>query len=369
VPEKIKMKIAKLMKETIVLSCLFAASNIFSTAIAGEVEWQKYSRSGAAALQEGNFGLAERMFKLAVKESEGLVPQDLRVAGSLTNLGVLYVARNQPLKAQPLFEKAISIKQNCLGGQDPEVIMSVGKLCQFYIVHGQMNRAEPLIVKLNSFGESVILPRQDNPAEDLDMAILFDNLGASLKSANKLALAEDLFKTALAIREKTLPPEHAALASSYEHLAKTYLMENKFSLAEPFFKRALDVSIKAQGEQNAASLAKLDEYADCYARAGDVKVADQLFKKEVAIAEKAYGKQSTLSANAHLALGTFLLKQGRYSEAATNLGHALTVFEKTNGPQHLSLAPILDSYSEALEKSNRKLEAKKLAARARDIRG
>jgi tetratricopeptide (TPR) repeat protein len=129
------------------------------------------------------------------------------------------------------------------------------------------------------------------------------------------------------------------------------------------------VSIKAQGEHNSSSLAKLDEFADCYARAGEPKEAEALFKKEVTIAEKAYGKQSTLSANAHLALGAFLLKQGRCAEAATNLGQALTVLEKMNGPQHQSLAPILDSYSEALDKSNRKIEARKLAARAKDIRG
>lgn len=363
------MKIVNSTEGKLLAFCLIAVGMCNQASYAGEAEWQKYSRSGATALQEGDFGKAERMFKSALKESEEFVPQDLRVAGSLTNLGVLYVARNQPLKAQPLFEKAIAIKQSCLGGQDPEVITSVGKLCQFYITHGQMNRAEPLIVKLNSFGQTVILPRTENAADDLDMAILFDNLGASLKSANKLALAESLFKTSLAIREKTLPPEHAALASSYEHLAKTYLAESKFSLAEPYFKKALDVSVKAQGEQNPASLAKLDEYADCFAKAGDTKQADELFKKEVSLAEKAYGKGSTLSANAHLALGTFQLKLGRCTEAASNLGQALSVYEKANGPLHLSLAPILDSYSEALDKSNRKAEARKLAARARDIRG
>ncbi len=85
--------------------------------------------------------------------------------------------------------------------------------------------------------------------------------------------------------------------------------------------------------------------------------------------KKAYGKKSLPAANAYLALGNLCLKQGHSEEAANYFSEALDIFEKINGPQHISLPPIMDSYAEALDKSNHQAEAKKLIARAKAIRG
>src|ERR1700716_3232204 len=112
--------------------CLTSLVSV-SAAVAGEIEWQKYSTEGAKAYDLANWGQAERMFKLALKEAEHFGDKDLRLASSLTNLGVLYNFRAQPGKAEPLFERAIAVKQNALGPENPEVVASVGKLCQFYL--------------------------------------------------------------------------------------------------------------------------------------------------------------------------------------------------------------------------------------------
>ncbi len=371
---------------------------------AGETEWKKYSRQGATAYEQANWGQAERMFKLALKEAEPFGAKDLRLASSLTNLGVLYNFRNQPAKAAPLFERAIAVKQAALGPENPEVIASVGKLCQFYLAHHDTAKADPLAAKLIAFGQKIVSDRQQVNSsfaklsdfyqshheledaevlvkqaqdqtqksaanQDLEFAVVLDGLGESFKSDNRLALAEQLYANALSIREQSLPATHMALAASCEHLAKLYLQQNKYTQAEPLFKRALDISIKNFGDQKPESLARIDSLATCYWKSGKSKDAETLFRREAEIARTNYGKDSLYTANADLALGSFLLKQGRCAEAATCLGQALSIFEKVNGPQHLSLSPILDSYAEALDRSNRKNEARKLAARAKAIRG
>jgi hypothetical protein len=64
-----------------------------------------------------------------------------------------------------------------------------------------------------------------------------------------------------------------------------------------------------------------------------------------------------------------LVKQGRYGEAVPYYSRALKIQESLSGPQSASLSTLLESYAYALSKSNRGGEAKKLAARAKSIRG
>ncbi len=275
----------------------------------------------ATAFAAANYGQAERMFKLSIKEAEAFGPKDLRLAASLTNLGVLYSLRDQRAQAAQLFERAIAIKQAALGPENPEVIASVGKICQFYLAHGELDKAQPLVDKLNAFAQKVIRDRQQinisfqrlstfyhlhqelkdaelllkqakeqtqkmTANEDLEFAVVLDGLGQSFKAENKLADAEQLYTNALAIREQSLPKTHAALSESLSHLAKLYSAQGKYDQAEPLFKRAMEITTKALGEEKPESLARIDDLASCYAHAGNNRDAEALFRHEGDLAEK-----------------------------------------------------------------------------------
>jgi hypothetical protein len=68
-------------------------------------------------------------------------------------------------------------------------------------------------------------------------------------------------------------------------------------------------------------------------------------------------------------LGNLLAKEGHYQETAPLLGRALKLSEKINGPEHISLSAILDTYADVLDKTKHHSEASKLHARAKAIRG
>ncbi len=381
--------------------CIFSAN---SPCLASEAEWTKDCQLGKSAYEQCNWGQAERYFKAAIKEAEAFGPSDVRLANSLTNLGVLYNCRGQTAKAAPVFERAIAIKQAALGPENSDVVDSVGRLCQFYIAHNDYSKAEPIASKLALFAQKSVKDRRAidssfsklrefyaNHAEfkdaetlfkkteeetrktgsnlDLEFAVLLDGLGESFKSSNKLPLADKLCSSALAIREVSLPPTHAAIAASLRHLAGLYILEGKSSLAEPLIKRSVQIYTKTFGPQKSDTLAAQEELASCFLQEGKLKEAEEQYRQQVTSAQEAFGKQSKQSLNANLALASFLMKAGRPSEAAAYFDRALNISEKTNGPDHASLPPILESYAEALEKSNRKAEAKKYLARAKAIRG
>jgi tetratricopeptide (TPR) repeat protein len=373
-------------------------------AFGGEEEWTKYSTEGARAYEQANWGQAERSFKQALKEAEGFGDKDLRLASSLTNLGVLYNFRGQSAKAEPLFERAIAIKQKAMGADNPEVVASVGKMCHFYLKAGNGAKADALSNKILAYADKMMKDRTNvsssfsklsafyqshkelESAEvlvkqaqemtekrgtegDLELATLLDGLGGSYAGAGKLAYGEQFYRRSLQIREAILSPSHIAIASSCENLAKLYLQQGKAAQAEPLYRRALEISRKVLGEQKPETLTRTDNLAQCLIKMGNPQEAESLYHHGLEVFEKAYGKNSGYLLSCQLALSSLLAKQGRYAEAAPLLSDAVKVSEKLNGPQHASLSPILDSYADVLEKTNHKSEAAKMRGRAKAIRG
>lgn len=373
-------------------------------ALAGEAEWQKYSADGAKAYEQANWGAAERSFKLALKEADSFGDKDLRLASSLTNLGVLYNYRSQPAKAEPLFERAIAIKQKALGPDNPEVISAVGKMAHFYLKSGNYAKADALSSKILAYADKMLrdrtaisqsfsklssfyqshrelenaeilvkqaqeLTEKRGTEGDLDLATLLDGLGGSYSGAGKIAFAEQFYKRSLQIREQILSPTHIAIASSCENLGKLYVQQGKAGQAEPLLRKSLEISRKVLGDQKPETLTRTDGLAQCLIKMGNNQEAESLYHHALDEFEKAYGKNSGYVLNTQLALSSLLAKQGRYAEAAPLLSQAVKTSEKLNGPQHASLSPILDSYADVLEKTNHKSEAAKIKARAKAIRG
>jgi tetratricopeptide (TPR) repeat protein len=404
--------IAPLVARRLMLSNLFICLTwcLVSTLLtvepcwASEENWQKYTAAGKSAFDTSNFGLAERMYKAALKEAEEFGAKDIRLANSLTNLGVLYNCRGQATKATPMFERAIAVQQAALGPENPVVVASVGKLCNYYISHNELAKAEPIAQKMVQFSQKVVRDRQAVDSsfvklntfyqthkqfqdaeslfkkaeaetrklgsnEDLELAVLLDGLGESFKSSNKIALSEQLYGQALAIREQALPPTHAAISMSCSHLAQLFALEGKYVQAEPLYARAVQINRKAFGPEKEQTLASMQDLADCQLRQNKAHEAEELYRRQVDGALAAYGKNSKYTANAYIALAQLLLRTGRAGEAANFYGQALAINERLSGPQSASLSPILESYAEALDRSNRKSEAKKYLARARAIRG
>ncbi len=131
----------------------------------------------------------------------------------------------------------------------------------------------------------------------------------------------------------------------------------------------IQINTRAVNGNKADLLASMDDLAACYQKTGHNRDAETLYKEQLESARETYGLQSKPTANALLALASFLMKTGRAGEAATYFGQALNISEKANGSDSSSLTPILENYAEALDKSNRKSEAKKYLARAKAIRG
>ncbi|CAN5199805.1 hypothetical protein BH11CYA1_BH11CYA1_39430 [soil metagenome] len=363
------------------------------------VKWAKATKAGSNAFINSDFGAAERNFKEALEEVKLAPANDIRIAESFNNLGVLYVSRGLPAKAEPYFEKAAKIREAALGSSDKDVIAGQSKLAQFYLSVGKRDKALVIINKIADYGDyeskqlneisaafkklslyyhnhrkledSEIAVKQaeektlsEMKAQAVETAVMLDAVGNSVKDNNKLA--ERLFKAALTLRERTLSGEHAALASSLENLGKLYMSDGRTAQAEPLLRRAYEISLNTLGPDRQETQKRLDNLAQVCTLLNKNSEAENLYRKILDSQEKGAKKNSPeLLAN----FASLLVKQGRAGEALPYYARALKIQESLNGPQHASLATLLDSYAYALNKCNRTAEAQKCQARAKFIRG
>jgi tetratricopeptide (TPR) repeat protein len=65
-------------------------------------------------------------------------------ATSLNNLALLYDNQGQYAKVEPLYQRALAIREKALGPEHPDVATSLNHLAWLYHNQGQYAKAEPL---------------------------------------------------------------------------------------------------------------------------------------------------------------------------------------------------------------------------------
>ncbi len=105
------------------LVCLALWSPAHASAQGGQ--WNTLNAAGIEAYQRGDYAEAEKRWSAALKEAEGFGPQDPRLATSLNNLGFLYQAQGRYAEAEPLYQRALAIKEKALGPEHPSVATSL----------------------------------------------------------------------------------------------------------------------------------------------------------------------------------------------------------------------------------------------------
>lgn len=364
--------------------------------------WQKAQKTGQRAVETSDYGLAERSFNQALEETKKLPSNDRRIAESMTGLANLYGIRGQTAKAEPLYEKALKIKQANSGPLDKDLLRSKAKLIQFYLGQNKKDKALRLADEISSSSEVEVRQFIDvahsfsrlqgfyhanrkleeseiqvKQAQDTTIAflkdaaqedaVLFDNLAGSIKDLTQpqaIKLAERLYKSALALRERSLPPEHAALSASMENLGRLYLKENHLAQAELLLSKSYEMSLKTLGLERRETQLKLDGLAQALIAQGHLARAEAQYRKLFAQDPKTFKPSADLLAQ----FGALLVRLGKHQEATTYYARALKMQEAAYGPNHASLVNLLEAYSLALTKANRGQEAQKMAARARAIK-
>ena len=161
-------------------------------------------------------------------------------AGTLLNMTGCYLhERAQYAKAEPLFQRALQIREKALGPEHPDVANSLNNLAMLYHNQGRYTKVEPLYQRALQIREKALGPDHPDVANSLN----------SLADRASLRQAEPLFQRSLQIWEKA-GPDHPDVATSLDNLAGLYRAQGRYAKAEPLYLRALQILEKALGSDH-----------------------------------------------------------------------------------------------------------------------
>lgn len=99
---------------------------------------------GLAALNEkrGNYTEAERLYELAMRDLEAAAGRNsVSFAQYMPDLAWLYLRHGKPDKAEVLFQRALRIKEECLGMEDPGLIPDLSNYAEFLRMSNRLTEA------------------------------------------------------------------------------------------------------------------------------------------------------------------------------------------------------------------------------------
>lgn len=247
----------------------------------------------------------------------------------------------------PELEKFLTIQEQALGQNSPEVAATVSKLADLYFNKGMLENAEALYrralgIMEKTLGpyrnevddakkslEKVLTVRQKAPVAGprlerqltvLDSSTSLDAVpvGSALGWPSGFSKGEDHEKEAeieLESVRQTMGKEHPHVADCLTKLADQYCRRKKYREMEPILLEALRIREKCLGMEHPMVSTSLKNLARLYYFQGRYELSEPLFKRALAIRQKVYGKNHSRYADVEEQYAKLLRKTGRAMQA------------------------------------------------------
>ena len=269
-------------------------------------------------------------------------------------------------KAQPLYEKALQIRQKTLGLEHLNTAQSLNNLGVLYYHLKEYDKALPLFERALAIREKAAGP------EHPDTAATLNNLGLLYKDMGTPDKALNFYQQALQIREKALGPDHADTIATINNLAAFYADSGELAKAASLYERVVKSKEKTPGPDHPDTAAAMIKLAQVYQGLGEYDKAVSLAGKALKIREKALGAENPDTIASLNGLAALYTGMGAYEKSIPLYERVVQIREKTPEPNNPDIAVSLNylalayqglgEYDKALELYNRSLKIKETAS-------
>ena len=295
----------------------------------GPIEAAKLYKQGLALFNAGKYDEAEPLYlrALAIREEvRGADHPD--VAESLNNLGLLYRTQGQYARAEPMFHRALAIREKAFGLEHDAVAQSLNSLAWLYYEQGRYAEAEPLYERALTIREKASWSRSSGCCRypQRPRRTVCWPKGSTLKRSRFIIRS-------LAIYERIRGPEHpewpqgsqiSATFTAVKH--STRKPSRSISGHCPYGKKRLARIIPMCART-------LNNLAWLYQQQGQYAKAESLYQRTLIIREKALGQSHPFVARTLDNLAGIYRRQGEYARAEALYQRALNIREKSPWPK------------------------------------
>ena len=210
-------------------------------AAADNFAWEQQMIEGKKAYERQDYTSAVQHFKSALGIAKKFAKNDLRLAESLSWLGVLYYHQERYIEAESLYKQELAIQEQVLGSQYPDITFSLTRIAKLYYTQGRYDEAE------HFFKQSLSIRELKLNSQYPDVASSLNNLALLYTARSRYSKAEPLYMWALAIQEQVLGSQHLDVAFSLNNLAELYAVQGRYSKAKLFLRAGFSDSETVSG--------------------------------------------------------------------------------------------------------------------------
>jgi tetratricopeptide (TPR) repeat protein len=313
---------------------------------------------------------AEPLFLRALHIREQILGSDHLEVGVLSvMLAALYRDQGKYEQAESLYQRALRIEEQISGPEQPSVATILTNMALFYEDQGKYEQAEPLLVRALRIREQML------GSEHPDVASQLTSLGNHYRERGKYEQAEPRYERALRIWKQTLGPEHPDIAYPLLNLADLYHYQGQYERAEPLYEQVeslyegiLLVKEQALGPEHVLLAYPLLNLADLYRRRGKYEQAEPLLVRALRLREQVLGIEHVHVAYPLIGLANLYRDQGKHEQAEPLYQRVLNIIQRQRGFPLPKTAEVLYDFALFFELRNQAKEALTLYQQALAIR-
>ncbi|CAF1472093.1 unnamed protein product [Adineta steineri] len=292
-------------------------------------------RLGSLLIKMGQFTNAQEAYEVLLHQTTNETDK----APIYYQLGRIKLSQGEYQEALSYYEKALTIRQQSLPSNHPNLGTSYNNIGSVYDRMGDYSKA------LSYYEKALEIRQQSLSSNHPDLASSFHNIGLVYYSMSDYPKAFSGYKKALEIRQQSLPSNHPHLAKSYNNIGLVYYKTGDYLKALSSHEKSL--AIRQQSlPSNHSDLAKsYNNIGLVYYKTGDYLKALLSYEKALAIRQQSLASNHSDLAKSCNIIGNIYKNMENYSEAHSFYERAVQIGQQSLSANH----PDVQEWRENLE--------------------
>jgi tetratricopeptide (TPR) repeat protein len=299
----------------------------------------------------------------AVLKLEGTGSRDERIGkADLLDCTAAYLHhQGQWEDAERLQLKAVELREQVLGSEQPSTLTSMANLASTYRNQGRWKEAEKLDVQVMETSKTKL--GADHPSTLTSMA----GLASTYRNQGRWEEAEELDVQVMEMSKTKLGADHLYTLTSMANLASTLWNQGRWEEAEKLDVRVMETSKTKLGADHPSTLTSMANLASTYRNQGRWEEAEKLDVQVMETRKTKLGADhpDTLTSMANLA--STLWNQGRWEEAEKLEVQVMETRKTKRGADHPSTLTSMANLASTYRNQGRWEEAEELQAKELEI--
>jgi serine/threonine protein kinase/Tfp pilus assembly protein PilF len=296
--------------------------------------------------------LVRRILDDASRRVEDELAEDPQVEAAIRDtIGGTYVALGELDDAQPQLDRALALRLELLGEDDPRTLDTRDKLAELVRRSGDVETA---VIQQRAILESRLrLLGEDDPDTIMSMA----NLGLALLLNDEADAARDQFEECLARSRKVLGDDDKRTFNAMNNLAAVLRRDGRLDDAEALYREALAGQRRVLGIEHSETLASQGNLGVLLRERRNFDESELLLREVVEVGSRVLGPQHPETLVAINNLGMVQFSTGDLEAAIETFRMALASYRRSFPASHPEVVKMVSNIVSSLRRLDRYDEA------------